>query len=132
MNATSYYWSYIDFYALITYISYIYCTIMIHPLEQNSEAAAEFCKFHWKTVALLCLFHKVARLQACNVIKKRLLHNCFPVKFEKFLRTPILKNIGERLLLCINYFIIYLFYSSLQYTFFIFTNNFFFITQLIQ
>ena len=36
-------------------------------------------------------------------------HRCFPVRFEKFLRTPILKNICERLLLsnqtwrCVNY-----------------------------
>ena len=37
--------------------------------------------------------------QACNFIKKRLQHMCFPVKFHKFLRTPILKNICERLLL---------------------------------
>ena len=33
------------------------------------------------------------------LLKKRLWHRCFPVKFEKFLRTPILKNIYERLLL---------------------------------
>ena len=39
------------------------------------------------------LFYKVASLQACSVIKKRLLCRCFPVKFEKFLRTHILKNI---------------------------------------
>ena len=49
----------------------------------------------------------------CKVIKKRLLNRCFPVKFEKFLRSPILKNICERLLLCIDYFIIYWF---LQFT----------------
>ena len=35
---------------------------------------------------------------------------------------------SERLLLCIDYFIIYLFLQPLQYTIFIFTNNFF-ITQ---
>ena len=39
---------------------------------------------------------------------------------------------SERLLLCIDYFIIYLFLQPLQYTIFIFTNNFFFITQLKQ
>ena len=33
---------------------------------------------------------------ACIFIKKRLQHSCFPVKFEKFLRTPILKIICER------------------------------------
>ena len=38
-------------------------------------------------------------LQACNFIKKRLQHSYFPVKFTKFLRTPILKNICQRLLL---------------------------------
>ena len=39
------------------------------------------------------LFYKLPSLQACNVTKKRLLHKCFPVKFEKFWRTPISKNI---------------------------------------
>ena len=30
--------------------------------------------------------------QACNFIKKRLQHKCFPVNIAKFLRTPILWN----------------------------------------
>ena len=34
-----------------------------------------------------------------NFIKKRLQRRCLPVKFKKFLITPILKNIWERLLL---------------------------------
>ena len=29
------------------------------------------------------------RCQACNFIKKRLQHRCFPMKFEKFLRAPL-------------------------------------------
>ena len=33
------------------------------------------------------LFNKVAGLQTCNFIKKRLQRSCFPVKFAKFLRT---------------------------------------------
>ena len=37
------------------------------------------------------VFNKVA------FIKKKLQHWCFPVKFVKFLRTPILKNVCERL-----------------------------------
>ena len=36
--------------------------------------------------------------QACNFIKTRLQHRCLPVKFGKFSRTPILRNIRERLL----------------------------------
>ena len=34
------------------------------------------------------LFNKVTDLKAWNFIKKRLQHRCFPVKSEKFLRTP--------------------------------------------
>ena len=41
------------------------------------------------------------KLQACRVIGKRLQHWCFPLHVKKFLRTPILKNIRERLLLII-------------------------------
>ena len=37
--------------------------------------------------------------KSCNFIKKRLQHRCFLVNIAKFLRTPILKNICERLLL---------------------------------
>ena len=38
-------------------------------------------------------------LQVCNIIKNRLQHMRFPVNIAKFLRTSILKNIWERLLL---------------------------------
>ena len=38
-------------------------------------------------------------LKACNFIKKRLQRRCFPVNIARFLRTPFLKNICERLLL---------------------------------
>ena len=44
------------------------------------------------------LFNKAAGLHTCKFIKKRLQRWCFPVKFAKFLRTSILKNICERLL----------------------------------
>ena len=38
------------------------------------------------------LFKKAADPRACDSIKKRLQHRCFPVKFAKFLRTPFLKK----------------------------------------
>ena len=38
-------------------------------------------------------------MNACNFIRKRLQHSCFPVNIAKILRTHILKNICERLLL---------------------------------
>ena len=41
-----------------------------------------------KAPVLESLLDKVPILQACNFIKKRLQHSCFPVKFAKYLRTP--------------------------------------------
>ena len=42
-------------------------------------------------------FNKVAGLQVPSFMKKRLQHRCFPENITKFLRTPIFKNISERL-----------------------------------
>ena len=44
------------------------------------------------------LFNKVAGLQACNFIKKRLQHRRFPLVKVKFLKTPMMKNLCKRLL----------------------------------
>ena len=41
----------------------------------------------------------MAGLKAYRFIKKRLQHSCLPIKYVKLLRTPILKNICEWLLL---------------------------------
>ena len=42
-------------------------------------------------------FNKVAGLELASFSKKRLQHECFPVKFAKLLRIPILKNICKQL-----------------------------------
>ena len=34
----------------------------------------------------------IVNFEACNFIKRRLQHRCFPMKFEKFSRTPFLQN----------------------------------------
>ena len=47
------------------------------------------------------LFNKVAGLQVCSVIKQRLQHRCFPVKFAKLLRTNFFTE-HPRWLLLIN------------------------------
>ena len=65
----------------------------------QKQSPEVFCKFYRKTSMLESVFNKVAGLKASNIIKNRLQHRCFPVKFAKFLRTPILNNICERLLL---------------------------------
>ena len=59
----------------------------------------KFFTFHNITPVLESLFNKVAGLKACNFIKNRLQRRCFPAKLAKFLRTIVLKNICERLLL---------------------------------
>ena len=47
-----------------------------------------------------CLFLKiVSGLKAGSIIEKRLQRRCFSVNIAKYLRTPILKNFCERLLL---------------------------------
>ena len=53
-----------------------------------------FAIFTGKPLCLSLIFNKIAGLQPCNFIKKRLQHMCFPVKFEKslgtlFLQTPL-------------------------------------------
>ena len=60
-----------------------------------------FAIFTGKHLLLESLFKKVADLKPCNFIKKKLQHRCFSVNIAEFLRTPILKNICERLLLSI-------------------------------
>ena len=65
------------------------------PLEVlcKKRGFQTFAKFHRKTPVL------EFRPLDYNFIKKRLQPRCFPVKFSKFLRTTILRNICERLLL---------------------------------
>ena len=64
----------------------------------KKRCSQKYRKFHRKTPVLESLFNNIAGLQACDFIKKILQHRCFPMKFVKFLRTPILKNICERTL----------------------------------
>ena len=41
----------------------------------------KFCKIHRKTHLTGSLFKKVASLRLANLLKKRLLHRCFPMNF---------------------------------------------------
>ena len=62
----------------------------------SKRCSQKFGKFYRKTPVLESLFDKVAALKTRNVIKKRLQHRCFPVKFAKFFRKSILKKICEQ------------------------------------
>ena len=58
----------------------------------------KFYKFHRKTQVLENT-RKKSGLRNATLLKRRLQHWYFPVKFEKFLRTPVLKITSGRLLL---------------------------------
>ena len=77
-------------------------------IEQQKQPPEVFClkkmflkisQFSQENTCIGVSFYKVAGLQTCNFIKKRLQHRFFPVNNAKVLRTPILKNICERLFL---------------------------------
>ena len=65
------------------------------------RGSSEVRKFHRKTTVLASLFDKAAGpgLQLCEKETPRLV---FSVKFAKFLRTSILKNICEKLILFVS------------------------------
>ena len=56
-----------------------------------------FAIFTEKQLRWSLFLNKNAGLQSWNFIKKRLQHRFFPVNIAKFLRTPVLENICERL-----------------------------------
>ena len=47
-----------------------------------------FAKFTGKHLSQVLFYNKVADLEPATLLKKRLLHWCFPMNFAKFLRTP--------------------------------------------
>ena len=57
-----------------------------------------FAKFTGKHLCQGLFFNKVAGLTPATLLRKRLLHRCFPVNFAKFLRTPFLTEHLRRLL----------------------------------
>ena len=63
------------------------------------SCSQKFRNIQRKIPDLESLFNKAAGREAFNFIKKRLQLRCFPLNIAKFLRTPFLKNICERLLL---------------------------------
>ena len=58
----------------------------------NEAVLKTFRKMYRKTPVMESLFNKVAILQACNFMKKRVQHRCFPVNITKFLWTPVLQK----------------------------------------
>ena len=82
----------------VWYFSLIVAPVFL-PAVLLKKVSEKFWKFHRKKHLLKYLFNRVACLQICNFLKKRLQHRYFPMEFTKYLRKPILKNICEQLLL---------------------------------
>ena len=113
MNASSCYWSYIDFYTFITY-NYI-LTILAQPPERKSQAATgevlPFANFTGKHLCWSLLFTKLLAFRAATLLKKDpytgvCLWNLRNSEEHLFWRT------SERQLLWIDSFIIYWFLQS--------------------
>ena len=77
---------------LLSLLKFFQFTLVLLIVSRLSTEAAT-----WVVLLFECIW------LACDFIKKRLQHKCFPVKFPKFLRTAILRNICERLLVLSNY-----------------------------
>ena len=57
----------------------LYCNIRTYSLNQNTSGSS---------LSRGVLAKLVAGIRPGTLLKKRLLHSCFPVSFVKFLRTP--------------------------------------------
>ena len=128
MNVTSCYWSYIDFYTIITYIlTYTYNsdTAVIH--KQPPEVFLNFFpNFTGKHLCWSLFFTKLQAFRPATLLRIDSYTSVFLWN---------LRNSEEHLNDCFCVLITssYIdFYNPLQYTFHIFTNKFFFITQLKQ
>ena len=79
------------------YLNYLSCAVCYYDWnikQPPGELCKKICSYkfrniHRRTHLLESLFNKVAGLQACNFIKKRLQHKCFPMNILKFLRAAI-------------------------------------------
>ena len=86
------------------WIRFVYRTLRATILwkghyHKNSHRKCSIKKVVLKNFAMFTKKHLCWSLFWVNVIKERLQQKSFPVNNTKFLRTPILKNICERLLL---------------------------------
>ena len=68
--------------------------------SMKKGALRNFTKFTRKHLCQsLFFYNKVARVRSATLLKRRLWHNCFPLNFAKFRRTPLSQNTSWRLLL---------------------------------
>ena len=61
-----------------------FCAVILSLISEYYKIIGKYMIF----VVTKKISSILTSLKACNFIIKRLQHRCFPVKFEKFLRTP--------------------------------------------
>ena len=89
-----------DIVKVLDFYGYVYPLVSGLKFEQKQPFAdvkpskidvlKNFAKFTRKYLCWSLFLITVAGLEACNFIKKRFLHRCFPVNIAKFLRTAFL------------------------------------------
>ena len=78
----------------------------------EKDVLRNFEKFTGKHLCQRLFFNKVAGLRHATLLKKRLWHRCFPMNFEKFLRTSFLTPfltpffLGDCFWICLHYLFI--------------------------
>ena len=65
----------------------------------QNRSSHQICSIKKCSEEFFTIYKKTPVLESLLNIKKRIQHSCFPVNIVKFLRTCILKNIWEQLLL---------------------------------
>ena len=101
-------------------------------ISSHRRCSEKFCLFHRETSVFESLIYKVASLQGWNFTKKKTPTQLLSCEIWEILtNTYFEKHLND--CFCVLITSSYIdFYNPLQYTIFIFTNNFFFITQLKQ
>ena len=84
----------------------VWTHVQKQPLEVFCKKGAlrNFAKFLRKSLCQNLFFNEVAGLRPATLLKKRFWLRCFPVNFANFLKTALLQNTFERLLLhCVGF-----------------------------
>ena len=67
---------------------FAYLSFYAHLMKLKKQSFADFLQNSKKTSVPESLFQKSCRAEAATSLKERLWDKCFPINFEKFLRTP--------------------------------------------
>ena len=61
-------------------------------LKRQKQRPEVIRKIHRKYLCQRLFFNKVAGVRSATLLKKNIWRKCFPVNYEKFLKTPFLQN----------------------------------------